>query len=107
LTARDKKKLEQLDEKIEDLPTGETPEDIEAMDIIRRAAKIFKEQQPAQDTHNLQADILSEDINATEIIRRADKLLKEQRLEQEVSILLMDKTPEDIQAMTSVDIIDT
>lgn len=44
LTARDKKKLEELDEKIDDLPTGETPEDIEAMDIIRRAASILKKQ---------------------------------------------------------------
>ncbi len=45
LTARDKKKRKELEAKIGDLPTGETPEDIEAMDIIRRAAKRLKKEE--------------------------------------------------------------
>lgn len=42
LTAKDKKRLQELDGAIGDLPTGETPEDIEAMDIIREAAAVLK-----------------------------------------------------------------
>jgi predicted ATP-binding protein involved in virulence len=38
LTASDRRRLEALRQEIGDLPTGETPEDIEAMDLIRRAA---------------------------------------------------------------------
>lgn len=43
LTKKDKEKLRQLEEKIGPLPAGETPEDIEAMDIIRRAAERLKQ----------------------------------------------------------------
>ncbi len=42
LTAADKKKLKDIESKMGDLPTAETPEDIEAMNIIRRAAKALK-----------------------------------------------------------------
>ncbi len=38
LTDVDKKKLEELETKIGELPTGETPADIRAMNIIHRAA---------------------------------------------------------------------
>lgn len=41
LTKADKAKLEALEKEIGDLPTAETPEDIQAMDIIRRAAEIL------------------------------------------------------------------
>ncbi len=37
-TEADRKELEELEAKIGELPTGETPEDIKAMDVIRRAA---------------------------------------------------------------------
>ena len=36
-------------EEIGDLPTGENPQDIEAMDIIRRAAQKLKEAEATQD----------------------------------------------------------
>ncbi len=39
LTAADRKKLQQLEAEIGDLPVAETSEDIHAMDIIRRAAQ--------------------------------------------------------------------
>jgi energy-coupling factor transporter ATP-binding protein EcfA2 len=42
LTKKDREKLKELEEKIGSLPTGETPEDIEAMEVIRRAAKRLK-----------------------------------------------------------------
>ena len=42
LTEDDQAKLKQLEAEIGDLPTAETAEDIEAMDIIRRAAKLLK-----------------------------------------------------------------
>jgi len=42
LTAKDKKKLKDIESKIGDLPVAETPEDIEAMNIIRRAAETLK-----------------------------------------------------------------
>ncbi|MFN2456253.1 MAG: AAA family ATPase [Pyrinomonadaceae bacterium] len=42
LTKRDKEKLERIEAEIGELPTGETPEDIEAMDVIRRAAARLK-----------------------------------------------------------------
>lgn len=42
LTKKDRARLEELEAQIGDLPTGETPENIEAMDIIRRAAHILK-----------------------------------------------------------------
>ncbi len=42
LTKDDQAELKQLEEEIGDLPTAETAEDIEAMDIIRRAAKLLK-----------------------------------------------------------------
>ena len=47
LTAADKKKLTVLEAQIGTLPTGETAEDIEAMDIIRRAAGRLKQSEPA------------------------------------------------------------
>jgi len=42
LTAQDKKELKRLDLEMGDIPTAETPEDIKAMDIIRRAAKLLE-----------------------------------------------------------------
>ncbi|MCH9000014.1 MAG: hypothetical protein IID48_17360 [Proteobacteria bacterium] len=47
MTAADKKKLATLEAQIGSLPTGETAEDIEAMDIIRRAAGRLKQSEPA------------------------------------------------------------
>jgi len=47
LTATDKRKLATLEAQIGALPTGETTEDIEAMDIIRRAAGRLKQSEPA------------------------------------------------------------
>ena len=47
LTANDRKKLATLEAQIGILPTGETTEDIEAMDIIRRAAGRLKQSEPA------------------------------------------------------------
>jgi len=44
LTAKDRKRLKELDSAIGDLPTGETPEEIEAMDIIRETAAALKQQ---------------------------------------------------------------
>jgi predicted ATPase len=44
LTKRDRKKLQELEEKIGPLPAGETLEDSAAMDIIRRAAERLKQQ---------------------------------------------------------------
>ena len=44
LKPEDIEKLERLSEKIGDLPTGETPDDIEAMNLIRRAAKRLENQ---------------------------------------------------------------
>ncbi|NUN64833.1 AAA family ATPase [Pseudanabaena biceps] len=42
LSKADKAKLKELEEKIGALPTAETPDDIKAMDIIRRAAKLLE-----------------------------------------------------------------
>lgn len=42
LTKADKGKLKKLESQMGDLPVAETPEDIEAMDIIRQAAKSLK-----------------------------------------------------------------
>lgn len=42
LTKKDKEKLAKLEAEIGDLPTAETPEDIQAMDIIRQAAELLK-----------------------------------------------------------------
>jgi energy-coupling factor transporter ATP-binding protein EcfA2 len=42
LTKKDEQRLEELDARIGDLPTGETPQDMEAMDVIRRAAEVLK-----------------------------------------------------------------
>lgn len=42
LTRADQRELKRLDAEIGTLPTGETPEDIEAMDIIRQAAEVLK-----------------------------------------------------------------
>ena len=39
ITKKDRERLKQLDEQVGALPTGESPEDIEAMAIIRHAAK--------------------------------------------------------------------
>jgi predicted ATP-binding protein involved in virulence len=42
LTKADKAELQQLEQRIGSLPTAENPEDIKAMDIIRRAAKLLE-----------------------------------------------------------------
>ncbi|HEX7242929.1 MAG TPA: AAA family ATPase [Longimicrobiaceae bacterium] len=42
LTKTDERRLRELDAEIGHLPTGETPEDMEAMDVIRRAAEVLK-----------------------------------------------------------------
>ncbi len=42
LTKKDKEKLAKFEAEIGDLPTAETPEDIQAMDIIRQAAELLK-----------------------------------------------------------------
>ncbi len=42
LTKKDEQRLRELDAQIGDLPTGETPQDMEAMDVIRRAAEVLK-----------------------------------------------------------------
>ncbi len=47
VTAADKKKLAALEAEIGTLPTAETVEDMEAMDIIRRAAGRLKQSEPA------------------------------------------------------------
>ena len=44
LTKADEKRLAVLEAEIGDLPTGETPEDLHAMDIIRRASELLKAQ---------------------------------------------------------------
>lgn len=44
LTKKDKVRLEEIEAEIGALPTGETPEDMEAMDVIRRAAEHLKAQ---------------------------------------------------------------
>ena len=43
LTDADRQRLADLEKQIGELPTGETPEDIAAMDIIRRAAAELKQ----------------------------------------------------------------
>lgn len=45
LTAKDRARLRELEAEIVSLPTGETPQEIEAMDIIRRAADLLKKQE--------------------------------------------------------------
>ncbi len=45
LTAKDRVRLQELEVEIGSLPTGETPQDLEAMDIIRRAAELLKPQE--------------------------------------------------------------
>jgi predicted ATP-binding protein involved in virulence len=47
LTKKDQQELKKLEEKIGYLPTAESPEDIQAMEIIRQAAKILINSQPA------------------------------------------------------------
>jgi predicted ATP-binding protein involved in virulence len=42
LTAKDERELKKLEKQIGSLPTGESPEDIRAMDIIRRAAELLE-----------------------------------------------------------------
>jgi hypothetical protein len=42
LSEEDRQKLAKIDEALGDLPTSETPEDIQAMEIIRRAAKVLR-----------------------------------------------------------------
>lgn len=42
LTKKDEQRLKELDARIGNLPTGETPQDMEAMDVIRRAAEVLK-----------------------------------------------------------------
>lgn len=43
LTAKDKSRLRELGVQIGALPTGELPQDIEAMDVLRRAAEFIKQ----------------------------------------------------------------
>jgi hypothetical protein len=43
LTAQDEERLAAFREKLGAMPQGDTPEDIEAMEVIRRAAKALKE----------------------------------------------------------------
>ena len=45
LTAKDKVRLRELEAEIGTLPTGETTQDMDAMDIIRRAAELLKRQE--------------------------------------------------------------
>lgn len=45
LTDADKNRLEELKLKMVNIPTAESPEDIEAMDIIRNVAKLLKDKQ--------------------------------------------------------------
>jgi predicted ATP-binding protein involved in virulence len=42
LTKKDRERLNELEDEIGSLPTGETPDEIEAMDVIRRAAERLK-----------------------------------------------------------------
>jgi hypothetical protein len=42
LRAVDQKRLSKIREQLGDLPHGDTPEDIEAMEVIRQAAKALK-----------------------------------------------------------------
>jgi hypothetical protein len=42
LTKKDKQELKELEAKIGNLPTAESPADIQAMDIIRKAAKLLE-----------------------------------------------------------------
>jgi len=42
LTDEDEKRLDEIEEEMGDLPTGETPDDIEAMNLIRQAARRIK-----------------------------------------------------------------
>jgi predicted ATP-binding protein involved in virulence len=42
LTKKDRARLKRIEEEIGSMPTGETPEDMEAMDVIRRAAEKLK-----------------------------------------------------------------
>lgn len=42
LTKKDEQRLRELDARIGELPTGETPQDMAAMDVIRRAAEVLK-----------------------------------------------------------------
>ncbi|MEB3311977.1 MAG: AAA family ATPase [Snowella sp.] len=46
LTEEDKTELNEIAEQIGHLPTGETPQDIQAMDIIRRAAQLLEKSEP-------------------------------------------------------------
>jgi predicted ATP-binding protein involved in virulence len=43
LTEEDEQRLEEIEEEMGDLPTGETPDDIEAMNLIRQAARELKD----------------------------------------------------------------
>ncbi len=43
LTKTNKKRIEELERQIGSMPTGETPQDIKAMDIIRRAASLLEQ----------------------------------------------------------------
>jgi predicted ATP-binding protein involved in virulence len=52
LTKKDKERLHELAAKISEFPTGETPLEIEAMDIVRRAAqRLKKENHLTNDSH--------------------------------------------------------
>jgi predicted ATP-binding protein involved in virulence len=42
LTAKDERELKKLEAQIGTIPTAESPEDIRAMDIIRKAAKLLE-----------------------------------------------------------------
>lgn len=47
LTAKDKNRLAEIEQQISSLPEGETAEDMEAMDIIRRAANLIRDKAAA------------------------------------------------------------
>jgi predicted ATP-binding protein involved in virulence len=51
LTKKDKARLRELESEISQLPYGETSADIEAMDIIRRAAQHIKQQKTPNDSN--------------------------------------------------------
>jgi hypothetical protein len=48
LTKADKEKLEKVESQMGALPVAETPEDIEAMEIIRQAAKSVKNRESSK-----------------------------------------------------------
>jgi hypothetical protein len=45
LSKEDEERLREIEDELGDLPTGETPDDIEAMNLIRRAAKRLQKEE--------------------------------------------------------------